>query len=159
MFSRLGVLARRTVVATALAGVSLLAGCSDSSSGPDGDSYALFSVDDGTGAQTIPIVVHDWDVTGDTYTLKSGTLTLNDGKYTVRITETYKASSSATLETYTSGENGTYVIDGSDITLTSTHDFDNGDLTPVDTPSVTTGTKEGNTLTFDIDGEVYVFKK
>ena len=158
MSFRLGIMARRAVTVAALAGVSLMSACGDSS-GPNSESYALYSVDEGTGAQVLPIVGHDYFVTGDTYTLKSGTLNLNDGKYTVRIVETYKASSTAALETYTYGENGTYVISGADITLTSTHDFDNGDLTPVDVPSVTTGTKDGTTLTFDVGGDIYVFKK
>ena len=157
-FRHSALLARRALTVAAFAGLTMVAACGGDSTGTKGDSYQLFSVDDGSGAQTVPIVVHDWDVTGDTYTLKGGTLTLNDGKYTVRIIETYKASSSASLETFTSGENGTYTLDGDVLTLTSTHDFENGTLTE-STGDVTVATKTATEISGDTPIGFVVFKK
>lgn len=159
MSFRLGLLARRAVLAAALAGVSLMAACGDSS-GPDGDNYSLYSIDDAV----LPIVGHDVFVTGDEDTIKGGSLNLNGGKYTVRITETYKAPG-AGLETTSYGENGTYEDDAGDLTLTKTHDYEDGELTAADTPEVNYAVRVGNTITaeyYDVDTDTYhtfVFKK
>jgi hypothetical protein len=151
------------MTAVAFAGISLMSACGDST-GPDGDVYVLYSIDAGGGAELLPIVIEDFDVAGDVYTVKGGTLVLNNGKYTVRLTDTYKAPGEDLL-TFTYGENGTYEEDGNEITLTSTHDFEDGELFETDTPVVTTAVKDGDTITaeiYDVDSDsffTFVFKK
>ena len=112
----------------------------------------------------IPIVYEDFEVAGDVYTIKGGSLVLNNGKYTIRVTDTYKAPSEA-LITFVYGENGTYEEDGNELTFTSTHDFEDGELFEADPPVITTAVKDGNTITaevYDADLDTYhtiVFKK
>ena len=74
---------------------------------------------------------------------------MNNGNYTFRITTSFRPTGGST-ETTTSGENGTYVIDGETITFTSTHAFVDGEL--IEFPgSVTVGTKVGDTITGDLE--------
>lgn len=138
--------ARRALAVAALAGLTMVAACGgDDSTGPSGDTYAMFSID----GQTLPIVEDDG--AGNVYTLKSGSISLlANGTYTFRQTETYKPSGEP-LETFVSGENGTYVISGSTLTTTSTHDFEDGVLTVVGTPEVTTATKTATQITAAVD--------
>lgn len=150
-FRHSALIARRVLAVAAFAGLSMVTACGSDSTGPKGDSYALFSVN----AVTLPIVESD---ASGVYTLKGGVLTLaTNGTYTVRITETYKPTGGA-LETFVSGENGTWVLDGTTLTATSTHDYDNGNLTP-SAGDITVATKTATQITVDDGSTVYIFKK
>jgi hypothetical protein len=144
MFRR--VLAGLTLTAV----VAFAAGCSDSS-GPDGDVYKLFSVD----GETVPITETFSD---GVVTLKSGTVTLNNGKYTVRFVETWDPTV-GTTETYVYGENGTYEEADGEITFTPTHDFEDGELFEVEFPETSTATRTDTELTAEVDGIIFIFRK
>ena len=143
---------RRALTGLAFTAVAAFAiGCSDSS-GPNGDVYALFSID-GT---TLPI---NETFSDGVASLKSGSVTLNgNGTYAVRFVETWDPTAGP-VETTVYGENGTYELEGEVLTFTPTHDFEDGELFEVEFPETATATKTDTQITAEVDGFVYVFKK
>ena len=130
---------RRAVAGVAFAGIATLAACGKDSTGPSGDTYTLRTIN----GASLPIT--EGDEFGS-FTIKSGNISLKaNGTYTARITMSFKFGDEP-AETFVSGENGTYVISGSTITMTSTHDFEDGELTPSD-GAVVTGTKTATSIT------------
>jgi len=134
-------ISRRAFAVLALTSVVALGACGDDG-GPKGDSYRLFSVN----SQPLPIVQTN---EFGTFSLKSGVLSLNSGgKYTVRVNTSLKPAGGA-VQNSVNGENGTYVISGSTITLTPTHDFEDGVLTPSPDADPVSGTKTASSVTLN----------
>ena len=151
-FRSASLLFRRAMAGVALASVFALSACGgDDPKGPSGDVYRLSSIDD------IEFPIDESDTEGRYRA--SGYLALQkNGTYNFRITESYDPASGPTVSE-TVGEDGTYVISGSQITFTPTHDIEGGERTPTTDDTPFTGTKTATTITVDVDFSTFVFTK